>query len=108
MSSLYSAVTDLQATWHTLRDLERARAIRPIIRAGVSRRQLSTALNVSEGTLRNLLLTLEADPEDQDLFHRGVISRRELTRCQGNPPSRRSREPRVRIGHSNAGSRRGH
>jgi len=81
-------ISDLQAKWHTLPDFERARSVRPIIRAGLSRRSLANALNVSEGTIRGLLSVLEADPADQDLFRRGEISRNELVRrLKGGLPS---------------------
>ena len=78
--TISSAVVDLKAKWHTLRDFERAEAILPIIRAGLSRRGLADALNISERGIRRLLLMLEADPIDQDLFRQGKISQNELIR----------------------------
>lgn len=87
LSPIYSAVADIQAKWHTLPDFERAQAILPIIRAGVSRRGLAQCLHTSEGTIRTLLLILEADRQDQELFRRGEISRRELLRrVKFSPP----------------------
>ena len=77
-SSIAEAISQLQARWHTLSDFERARAIRPIIRAGLSRRNLASALGTSEATIRQLLLVLEADPADQALFRQDKISRNEL------------------------------
>lgn len=66
--TISSAVVDLKAKWHTLRDFERAEAILPIIRAGLSRRGLADALNISERGIRRLLLMLEADPIDPGPF----------------------------------------
>ncbi len=36
-----SAIADLQARWHTLQDLDRASALLPLLRAGISRRNLA-------------------------------------------------------------------
>ena len=80
MSNTSSAIADLQARWHTLQDLDRAKAVLPLLRAGVSRRFLATTLNCSESTLRHLLNALQADQEDQQLFRSGSISRNELVR----------------------------
>jgi len=78
--NLDPAVAGLRANWHLLRDFERAQAILPIVRAGMSRRHLAIVLNVSEGTIRNLLLILQADPDDLALFRRGDISQNEILR----------------------------
>lgn len=74
------AVAQLQTNWHLLPDFERAQAILPIVRAGMSRRYLANALNVSEGTIRNLLLILQANPDDLASFRCGEISQNELLR----------------------------
>ncbi len=89
MFTLSTAIADLQAKWHTLPDFERARSVRPIIRAGVSRRNLANVLYTSEGMIRSLLSVLEADPADQDRFRRGEITRNELLRrLRAGAPSR--------------------
>lgn len=80
MLNIAPAVANLQANWHRLPDFERAQAVLSIVRTGINRRQLAIALHVSEGTVRNLLLILEADPGDVALFRRGQISRNELLR----------------------------
>lgn len=86
-------------------DFERAQAVLPIIRAGMSRRHLANALNVSEGTIRNLLLILQANPDDLASFRRGDISQNEiLRRVRGhgavpenqNPQPERSNQPPAR------------
>ena len=80
MFDSFSAIADLQAKWHTLKDLDRAAAVQPIIHSGVSRRSLATALNCSEPLIRRLLLTLEASPQDRALARQGAISTNELVR----------------------------
>jgi len=76
-----SAVTDLQSRWHNLSDLDRAQAIRSVIRSEhISQRQLAAALNCSESLLRHLLLAAQAKPEDRALARQGTISTRELKR----------------------------
>lgn len=80
MIYISSAIADLRANWHTLPDHERAQAISPIVSAGVSRRQVAKALDVSEGTIRILLQLLDADPVDLEAFRLGRISRNELIR----------------------------
>jgi hypothetical protein len=89
------AIADLQAKWHTLPDIERAQAILPIIRAGVSRRHLAHDLGISEGSIRILLQLLEADPIDLQLFRSGRISKNEVIRRVRGISVRREPEPFV-------------
>jgi hypothetical protein len=49
------AIADLQARWHSLLDPDRALAILPIIRSGVSRRKLAGYLNCSPSLIRRLM-----------------------------------------------------
>jgi hypothetical protein len=79
-SSITPAVSHLQANWHVLSDSDRAQALLPIVGAGMSRRMVADALNVSEGTVRILLLIPEANRVDQIAFRLGSISRNELIR----------------------------
>lgn len=88
--SVAKAVAQLKTTWHTLPDFERAQAVLPIVRAGMSRRHLAAALNVSEGAIRNLLLILKAEPGDLDSFRRGEISQNELIRRVRGTSTQRS------------------
>lgn len=94
MSNICPAITELQARWSSLTDLDRAKALLPLVQAGVSRRFLATTLNCSESSLRHLLQGLQADPEDQQLFRSGSISRNELVRRSRG--SRAHREVRSR------------
>src|SRR5450432_2711651 len=80
MSNPSSALTDLQTKWHSLRDLDRARAVNAINKAGISLRELAKALNCSSSLLRHLLEALQAPPEDRFLALKGEISTNELVR----------------------------
>ena len=96
MSSISNAIASLQANWHSLLQFERAIAVLPIVRAGVSRRSLAIALHVSEGTLRNLLFILNADLDDLAFFRAGEMSQNELLRrVRGNSPRRTDRNPEL-------------
>ena len=75
-----SAVADLQGKWHTLHDLDRARAVYMIHQTGVSLRELAKALNCSPSLLGYLLVALQAPATDRALARDGRISTRELTR----------------------------
>ncbi len=77
---LFSAVADLQGKWHTLPDLDRARAVYNIHQAGVSLRALAKDLNCSPSLLRHLLVALQAPATDRALARDGRISTRELAR----------------------------
>jgi lambda repressor-like predicted transcriptional regulator len=80
MNTPTQAITDLQAQWHTLQDLDRAEAVSTIHQAGVSFRHLAKALNCSESLLRHLLHAREASPVDLALARLGQISTWELAR----------------------------
>ena len=80
MIDISPAVAKLQSDWHTLHDLDRARAVNAINRAGASVRELAKALNCSPSLLRHLLGALQAPPEDRYLAHQGKISTNELVR----------------------------
>lgn len=79
-TSIQEAIAQLKATWFFLSEMERAYAVREIVKAGLSRRFLAKALNISEGTIRNLLLILEARLEDQEALRRREITQAELIR----------------------------
>jgi hypothetical protein len=79
-SSIAQAISQLKASWHVFPDFKRAQDVLAVIRAGVSRRELAKDLNVSEGTIRNHLLILEADETDLACLRQGTISRNELLR----------------------------
>jgi hypothetical protein len=74
------AVEDLQSRWHTLCDLDRARAVQSIHQAGMSFQELAPKLNCSPSLLSHLLRALEAPAEDRELARSGDISTRELVR----------------------------
>lgn len=86
-TSIQEAVAQLKAAWFFFSGFERAQAVREIVRAGLSRRFLAKSLHTSEGTIRNLLAVLEADPVDQEAFRRNEIGLNEvLRRGRGLPP----------------------
>ncbi len=74
------AVADLQGKWHTLNDLDRARAVFNIHHAGITLRALGKALNCSPALLGHLLAALQAPASDRLLAREGEISTRELAR----------------------------
>jgi len=74
------AIADLQARWHTLRDPDRALAILPIIRSGVSGRRLAPMLNCTPSLLHRLIRCIQAAPEDLELARQCKISTNELER----------------------------
>ena|ERR1035441_10211288 len=80
MTNSSSVVADLQSKWHTLHDLDRARAVYAIHLAGMSLRALAKALNCSPSLLRHLLAALQAPVLDRALARAGQISTRELAR----------------------------
>ena len=73
-------ISGLQADWAHLHDLDRARRIAAIKRAGASNYQIASGPQFCESTVRNLLLTLRAPAEDQLLARHNQISTRELIR----------------------------
>jgi lambda repressor-like predicted transcriptional regulator len=80
MPDVSAAISDLQSRWHNLADLDRARAVYAIQRAGTSLRALAKALNCSPSLLRHLLTALQAPREDRSLAQQGEISTNELVR----------------------------
>jgi len=52
MSTTSSAVADLQSQWHTLPDLDRAKAVLAIKQSGISTRQIAQHLDCSDSLLR--------------------------------------------------------
>ena len=92
MSETPSTITDLQAQWHALNDLDRAKAILAIIHSdNISQRKLATLLNCSASLIRHLLLAAQARPEDRALARRGEISTRELKRRSTATTTRRTK-----------------
>ena len=90
MPTTSSAVADLQSQWHTLHDLDRARAVHAIHQDGASLRELANALNCSDSLLRHLLTALQAPPADRSLARQGKISTNELVRRSEAAGIRRS------------------
>ena len=80
MSTTSSAVADLQSQWHTLPDLDRAKAVLAIKQSGISTRQIAQHLDCSDSLLRHLLAALQAPPADRLLLRQGKISTNELVR----------------------------
>lgn len=80
MTNASSALTDLQAKWHTLHDLDRGRAVFDIQQDGTSIRELARKLNCSDALLRRLLMAIQAPVEDLLLARQGAISTSELLR----------------------------
>ncbi|SRR6266567_1736721 len=80
MINISPAVAKLQSEWHSLPDLDRARAVYDIKHSGVSTRQTALHLNVSESLLRHLLQALQAPIEDRFLAQGRKISTNELVR----------------------------
>ena len=92
MPEIPSTVIDLQAQWHVLIDLDRAKAIRNVIQSSnISQRKLAAALNCSEALLRHLLQAAQATPEDRALARQGEISTRELKRRSIAATTRRTK-----------------
>jgi transposase-like protein len=83
-----SAVADLQSHWHTLCDLDRARAVQAVHLAGVSLKDLAPELNCSATLLSHLLRALQASAKDRELARSGEISTRELVRRAGSSGTR--------------------
>ncbi len=83
------AIASLQARWHSLLDPDRALAIVPVIRSGVSRRRLAGYLNCSPSLVRRLLRCLPADPDDLELSRHCQISTNELERRAAQANARR-------------------
>jgi transposase-like protein len=88
MTDLSSPVADLRTSWHALCDLDRARAVQSLKRAGVSLREIASQLNCSPSLLSYLLRAARAPVEDRELARLGEISTRELVHRAGSPVSR--------------------
>jgi hypothetical protein len=80
MAVIRALILQLQADWFGLHYLDRARRIADIRSAGASIHQIAAGLKFSESNMRNLLLTLEAPAEYQELARYNPISIRELGR----------------------------
>jgi hypothetical protein len=74
------AIAALQSQWHTLHDLDRAKAVLAINKSGVSTREIALHLHLSESLLRHLLTALQAPPEDRSLARQGRMSTNEVVR----------------------------
>ena len=79
-SSITEAISQLQASWHTLHLVDRAYALEPLIKAGVKGRHLARELNCNEGLIRFYLSGLAASDADIELARRNGISYSELVR----------------------------
>ena len=84
MTDTKLAVADLRSRWHAFCDLDRARAVQSIHRAGVSLHELALHLNCSPSLLSHLLRAARARAEDRELARSGEISTRELVRRAGS------------------------
>jgi hypothetical protein len=92
MSEIPPIIVNLQAQWHVLLDLDRAKAIRSVLRScKISQRKLAGYLNCSESLVRHLLRAAEAAPEDRALARQGVISTSELKKRSIATTSRRTK-----------------
>jgi len=80
MPVVSTAISKLKSKWGELHDLDRARAVHTIHRAGTSLNALAKALNRSPSLLRHLLNALKAPAEDRALALKGKISTNELVR----------------------------
>ena len=81
MADTNFAITYLQSRWHTLNDLDRAQAIKPIHQSGMSLRNLASRLNCSPSLLTHLMQAAQAPIEDQVLAGQGALSTRALWRA---------------------------
>src|SRR5664279_3866607 len=80
MTDTSPAVAKLQSEWHSLPDLDRARAVCAIKQSGVSTRAIALQLHVSESLLRHLLQALQAPIEDRFNAQKRNTSTNELAR----------------------------
>jgi transposase-like protein len=94
VSAPTSSISQLQANWFQLHDLDRAQAVAAIRRSGISIRKIARDLKFSPSLLRHLLLALKAPAEDQDLARHGQISTRELVRRAKAASTRRAQRHR--------------
>jgi len=94
MTDTSPAVAKLQSEWHSLPDLDRARAVYAIKQSGVSTRAIALQLHVSESLLRHLLHALQAPIEDRFLAKKRKTSTNELVRKARAAGIRRSSKHR--------------
>jgi hypothetical protein len=80
MDNLDKSIKNLQDNWSHLHDLDRTKAILPILGAGMSGRSLARALDVSAGLIPRLKALAAASPEERRRARLGEISTRELLR----------------------------
>jgi hypothetical protein len=95
MTDASSLISDLQAHWSTLHDLDRAQAVKSIHHLGVSLYRLALLLNCSPSLLSQLLQAAQAPIEDCLLSRLGVLSTAALVRrakAVGTRPTPRSHE----------------
>jgi hypothetical protein len=105
-----AGVAELQCRWHSLCDLDRARAVQYIHQAGMSLHELAPQLNCSPSLLSYLLRALQAPAKDRELARLGNITTRELVRRAGSAgtcPSSIQREA-IAFGTECAAVRAGH
>jgi hypothetical protein len=88
MTDTRSAVIDLRSRWHTLCDLDRARAVQSLNREGMTLRAIASQLNCSQSLLSHLVRATQAPVEDRELARCGEISTRELARRAGSSGTR--------------------
>jgi hypothetical protein len=80
MAGAPKSISDLQAKWSKLPNLDRALAVHAIHKAGTSFRELAKALDCSESLLRHLDQAAQAPRVDLLLARKGTVSIRELVR----------------------------
>jgi len=90
MNVASSLIADLQTSWYSLHDLDRAQLLKSIHQSGVSLRVLSSALNCSPSLLSHLLHAGQAPPEDCLLARQGLLSTRALVRRARTVGARRT------------------
>jgi lambda repressor-like predicted transcriptional regulator len=90
MNVASSLIADLQTSWYSLHDLDRAQELKSIHQSGVSLRVLSSALNCSPSLLSHLLQAGQAPPEDCLLARQGLLSTRALVRRARTVGARRT------------------
>ena len=90
MVNISPAVAKLQAEWHSLPDLDRARAVFAIKQSGVSTRAIALQLHVSESLLRHILQALQVPIEDRFNAQKRKSSTNELVRLARTAGIRRS------------------
>jgi hypothetical protein len=90
MNVISSLISDLQTSWCSLHDLDRAQAVKIIHQLGVSLRELAPLLNCSPSLLSHLLQAGQAPIEDRVLARLGALSTRALVRDARTVGTRRT------------------